>query len=88
MHSEVAHGLSAIFTDRLRVAERFLSTKSSDCGIANVNIGIGRRISGAFGGGGYRRGRESGSDAWKAMRPDVHGELEPQLPLTQGSIST
>ncbi len=63
------HGLSsAIFTDRMQSAERFLSSAGSDCGIANVNIGTsGAEIGGAFGGekdtGG---GRESGSDAWKA----------------------
>ncbi len=64
-----AHGLSsALFTDRLQHAERFLSATGSDCGIANINIGTsGAEIGGAFGGekdtGG---GRESGSDAWKA----------------------
>ena len=69
MQNDVAHGLSsAIFTDRLQHAERFLSPVGSDCGIANVNIGTsGAEIGGAFGGeketGG---GRESGSDAWKA----------------------
>ncbi|MBT8269248.1 MAG: aldehyde dehydrogenase family protein, partial [Bacteroidia bacterium] len=64
----VAQGLSsAIMTNNLREAERFLSHAGSDCGIANVNIGTsGAEIGGAFGGeketGG---GRESGSDAWK-----------------------
>ena len=64
----VAQGLSsAIMTNNLREAERFLSVAGSDCGIANVNIGTsGAEIGGAFGGeketGG---GRESGSDAWK-----------------------
>jgi aldehyde dehydrogenase (NAD+) len=66
--NEVTQGLSsAIFTERLRAAERFLSPLGSDCGIAGVNIGTsGAEIGGAFGGekdtGG---GRESGSDAWK-----------------------
>jgi aldehyde dehydrogenase (NAD+) len=65
----VPQGLSsAIFTERLASAERFLSAAGSDCGIANVNIGTsGAEIGGAFGGekdsGG---GREAGSDAWKA----------------------
>ncbi|MFQ5409666.1 MAG: aldehyde dehydrogenase family protein, partial [Anaerolineales bacterium] len=69
IHNGVPQGLSsAIFTDDLRTAERFLSTTGSDCGIANVNIGTsGAEIGGAFGGeketGG---GREAGSDAWKA----------------------
>src|SRR6267378_933360 len=67
--NSVPYGLSsAVFTDRLQVAERFLSADGSDCGIANVNLGTsGAEIGGAFGGekdtGG---GRESGSDAWKA----------------------
>ncbi|HLC06221.1 MAG TPA: aldehyde dehydrogenase family protein, partial [Anaerolineales bacterium] len=69
IHNDVPQGLSsAIFTGSLRAMETFLSTKGSDCGIANVNIGTsGAEIGGAFGGeketGG---GRESGSDAWKA----------------------
>jgi aldehyde dehydrogenase (NAD+) len=64
----VTQGLSsAIFTDSLGAAERFLSAVGSDCGIANVNIGTsGAEIGGAFGGekdtGG---GREAGSDSWK-----------------------
>ncbi|VAW26308.1 Aldehyde dehydrogenase B, partial [hydrothermal vent metagenome] len=64
----VVQGLSsAIMTNNLREAEKFLSQAGSDCGIANVNIGTsGAEIGGAFGGeketGG---GRESGSDAWK-----------------------
>ena len=85
----VPQGLSsAIFTMDLREAERFLSFRGSDCGIANVNIGTsGAEIGGAFGGekdtGG---GRESGSDAWKAyMRRQTStinwGE---DLPLAQG----
>jgi aldehyde dehydrogenase (NAD+) len=89
MHNEVAHGLSsAIFTDRLQVAERFLSAVGSDCGIANVNIGTsGAEIGGAFGGekdtGG---GRESGSDAWKAYmrRQTCTVNWSRELPLAQG----
>ncbi|MBF6609416.1 MAG: aldehyde dehydrogenase family protein, partial [Flavobacterium sp.] len=48
----VAQGLSsAIMTNNLREAERFLSVVGSDCGIANVNIGTsGAEIGGAFGG--------------------------------------
>jgi aldehyde dehydrogenase (NAD+) len=89
LHNDVPQGLSsAIFTQDLREAERFLSATGSDCGIANVNIGTsGAEIGGAFGGeketGG---GRESGSDAWKAyMRRSTstinHSE---KLPLAQG----
>jgi len=69
MHNGVPQGLSSgIFTDSVAEAERFLSYRGSDCGIANVNVGTsGAEIGGAFGGeketGG---GRESGSDAWKA----------------------
>ncbi len=85
----VDQGLSsAIFTDRLVEAERFLAAEGSDCGIANVNLGTsGAEIGGAFGGekatGG---GREAGSDAWKAyMRRQtctVNGGTD--LPLAQG----
>ncbi|MEY2920948.1 MAG: hypothetical protein RL261_2253 [Pseudomonadota bacterium] len=85
----VAHGLSsAIFTDRLQHAERFLSPAGSDCGIANVNIGTsGAEIGGAFGGekdtGG---GRESGSDSWKAYmrRQTCTVNWGTSLPLAQG----
>jgi aldehyde dehydrogenase (NAD+) len=89
MQNDVAHGLSsAIFTDRLQHAERFLSAAGSDCGIANVNIGTsGAEIGGAFGGekdtGG---GRESGSDAWKAYmrRQTCTVNWGAELPLAQG----
>jgi len=89
MQNDVAHGLSsAIFTDRLQHAERFLSASGSDCGIANVNIGTsGAEIGGAFGGekdtGG---GRESGSDAWKAYmrRQTCTVNWGSELPLAQG----
>src|SRR4051794_34526229 len=47
-HNAVPQGLSsAIFTDSLRSAERFLSAAGSDCGIANVNA---CRRGGAIGG--------------------------------------
>jgi aldehyde dehydrogenase (NAD+) len=85
----VDQGLSsAIFTERLREAEQFLSARGSDCGIANVNIGTsGAEIGGAFGGeketGG---GREAGSDAWKAYmrRQTCTVNFGAQLPLAQG----
>ena len=85
----VAQGLSsAIMTNNLREAERFLSHGGSDCGIANVNIGTsGAEIGGAFGGeketGG---GRESGSDAWKIyMRRQTNTiNYTTELPLAQG----
>jgi aldehyde dehydrogenase (NAD+) len=89
MHNSVPYGLSsAVFTDRLQVAERFLSADGSDCGIANVNLGTsGAEIGGAFGGekdtGG---GREAGSDSWKAyMRRQTNTiNWSSQLPLAQG----
>jgi aldehyde dehydrogenase (NAD+) len=85
----VTQGLSsAVFTDSLSVAERFLSPAGSDCGIANVNIGTsGAEIGGAFGGekdtGG---GREAGSDAWKAYmrRQTCTINWGGELPLAQG----
>ncbi len=89
IHNGVPQGLSsAIFTDNLRNMERFLSSRGSDCGIANVNIGTsGAEIGGAFGGeketGG---GRESGSDAWKVyMRRQTNTiNWSSELPLAQG----
>jgi aldehyde dehydrogenase (NAD+) len=89
LHNGVPQGLSsAIFTESLSKAERFLSAAGSDCGIANVNIGTsGAEIGGAFGGeketGG---GREAGSDAWKAyMRRQTNTiNYGCSLPLAQG----
>ncbi len=89
LQNGVQQGLSsAIMTNNLREAERFLSVAGSDCGIANVNIGTsGAEIGGAFGGekdtGG---GRESGSDAWKIyMRRQTNTiNYTTELPLAQG----
>ncbi len=89
LNNAVPQGLaSAIFTNDVREAERFVSDAGSDCGIANVNIGpSGAEIGGAFGGekdtGG---GRESGSDAWKAyMRRATNTvNYSGALPLAQG----
>ncbi len=89
INNGVTQGLSsAIFTDSMKSAERFLSHEGSDCGIANVNIGTsGAEIGGAFGGeketGG---GRESGSDSWKAYmrRQTVTINWSDDLPLAQG----
>ncbi len=88
-NNDVPQGLSsAVFTERLKEAERFLSPAGSDCGIANVNIGTsGAEIGGAFGGeketGG---GREAGSDAWKAYmrRQTCTINYGSDLPLAQG----
>lgn len=89
IQNNVPQGLSsAIMTNNMREAEKFLSVVGSDCGIANVNIGTsGAEIGGAFGGeketGG---GRESGSDAWKAyMRRQTNTiNYSSELPLAQG----
>jgi len=89
LQNGVAQGLSsAIMTNELKEAEKFLSFSGSDCGIANVNIGTsGAEIGGAFGGeketGG---GRESGSDAWKIyMRRQTNTvNYSDELPLAQG----
>ncbi len=88
-HNDVPQGLSSsIFTTNVSNAEKFLSQRGSDCGIANVNIGTsGAEIGGAFGGeketGG---GRESGSDAWKQyMRRQTNTiNWSNDLPLAQG----
>ncbi len=90
-HNAVGAGLSsAIFTTDLREMEIFLSSRGSDCGIANVNIGTsGAEIGGAFGGeketGG---GRESGSDAWKAYMRRATNTINysRDLPLAQGVV--
>ena len=89
IQNNVKQGLSsAIMTNNLKEAEKFLSVTGSDCGIANVNIGTsGAEIGGAFGGekdtGG---GRESGSDAWKIyMRRQTNTiNYTDELPLAQG----
>ena len=89
LNNAVTQGLSsAIFTNDLREAERFIAAAGSDCGIANVNIGpSGAEIGGAFGGeketGG---GRESGSDSWRAyMRRSTNTiNYGRDLPLAQG----
>ena len=89
IHNDVPQGLSsAIFTNSIKNSEKFLSSRGSDCGIANVNIGTsGAEIGGAFGGeketGG---GRESGSDSWKAyMRRQTNTiNWSDDLPLAQG----
>ncbi len=89
LHNAVPQGLSSsIFTNDMREAEIFVSSRGSDCGIANVNLGpSGAEIGGAFGGeketGG---GRESGSDAWKAYMRRATNTINygRTLPLAQG----
>lgn len=89
LQNDVPQGLSSsIFTNDMREAEVFISSRGSDCGIANVNIGpSGAEIGGAFGGeketGG---GRESGSDSWKAYMRRATNTVNygKTLPLAQG----
>ncbi len=91
INNSVDQGLSsAIFTRNMQLAERFLSHRGSDCGIANVNVGTsGAEIGGAFGGekdtGG---GREAGSDSWKAyMRRQTNTiNWSTEMPLAQGVV--
>jgi aldehyde dehydrogenase (NAD+) len=89
INNGVPQGLtSAVFTNDMREAEKFISAAGSDCGIANVNTGTsGAEIGGAFGGeketGG---GRESGSDSGKCyMRRQTNTiNFSAELPLAQG----
>jgi aldehyde dehydrogenase (NAD+) len=91
MQNAVDQGLSsAVFTESIRIAERFLNPdgSGSDCGLAYVNLGTsGAEIGGAFGGeketGG---GRESGSDSWKAYmrRQTCTTNFSGKLELAQG----
>jgi len=89
INNDAPQGLSsALFTNDLCRAERYLAAAGSDCGIANVNVGTsGAEIGGAFGGekdtGG---GREAGSDAWKCyMRRQTNTiNWGTELPLAQG----
>ena len=85
----VPQGLaSAVFTNDVREAERFLGPAGSDCGLANVNIGTsGAEIGGAFGGEKWTGGgRESGSDSWKAYMRRTTNTINygTDLPLAQG----
>jgi aldehyde dehydrogenase (NAD+) len=89
IHNDVPQGLSsAIFTEDMREAERFLSVNGSDCGIANVNIGTsGAEIGGAFGGEKETgRGRESGTDSWRNYMRRATNTINygDELPLAQG----
>lgn len=89
LQNDVPQGLSsALFSEKQKNIEYFLSVMGSDCGIANINVGTsGAEITGAFGGekatGG---GREAGSDAWKAYmrRQTTTINWGDNLPLAQG----
>jgi len=89
VHNNVPQGLSSsLFTNDIREAEIFLSSRGSDCGLVNINVGpSGAEIGGAFGGeketGG---GREAGSDSWRNyMRRSTNTiNYSSSLPLAQG----
>jgi len=87
-NNAVPQGLSsAIFTNDVREAERFVSATGSDCGIANVNVGTsGAEIGGAFGGEKEGIGSEAGSDSWKqyCRRTTSSINYSKDLPLAQG----
>ena len=63
LHNQVPQGLSSsLFTTSVEHAELFLSSRGSDCGIANINIGTsGAEIGGAFGGEGGDGGALGGA---------------------------
>jgi aldehyde dehydrogenase (NAD+) len=89
LHNAVPQGLSSsIFTNDVREAERFMSVRGSDCGVANVNIGpSGAEIGGAFGGEKESgTGREAGSDAWRGYMRRATNTINygSDLPLSQG----
>lgn len=67
-NNEVDQGLSsALFTEDMGKAFKWIGAQGSDCGIVNINTTTnGAEIGGAFGGEKHTGGgRESGSDAWK-----------------------
>jgi aldehyde dehydrogenase (NAD+) len=55
----------------------------SDCGIANVNIGTGAEIGGAWRRKETGGGRESGSDAWKVYMTSNQYNYGTSLPLAR-----
>ena len=88
LHNDVPQGLSSsIFTTDMREAEAFLSSRGSDCGIANVNIGPAAPRSAAR--SEARRTRAAGANpAPTPGRPicgaNQHHQLLIQMPLAQG----
>jgi len=90
-NNEVEQGLSsAIFTENIGQAFKWIGAKGSDCGIVNINTTTnGAEIGGAFGGekatGG---GRESGSDAWKqyCKRATITVNHSGELACAQGVV--
>ncbi|XP_064545964.1 putative aldehyde dehydrogenase family 7 member A1 homolog [Drosophila montana] len=90
-NNEVEQGLSsAIFTENISQAFKWIGAQGSDCGIVNINTTTnGAEIGGAFGGekatGG---GRESGSDAWKqyCKRATITVNHSGELACAQGVV--
>ncbi|EDV97955.1 putative aldehyde dehydrogenase family 7 member A1 homolog [Drosophila grimshawi] len=90
-NNEVEQGLSsAIFTENIGQAFKWIGAQGSDCGIVNINTTTnGAEIGGAFGGekatGG---GRESGSDAWKqyCKRATITVNHSGELACAQGVV--
>ncbi|KAM8708165.1 hypothetical protein ACLKA7_015177 [Drosophila subpalustris] len=90
-NNEVEQGLSsAIFTENMTQAFKWIGAQGSDCGIVNINTTTnGAEIGGAFGGekatGG---GRESGSDAWKqyCKRATITLNHSGELACAQGVV--
>ncbi|ALC45166.1 CG9629 [Drosophila busckii] len=90
-NNEVEQGLSsAIFTENMQQAFKWIGAQGSDCGIVNINTTTnGAEIGGAFGGekatGG---GRESGSDSWKqyCKRATITVNHSGELACAQGVV--
>jgi len=90
IHNAVPQGLSsAIFTDSLRQAEAFLSTRDRTAVLPSQHRHVGRVRSAAR--SAVRRNRrwtESGSDAWKAyMRRQTTTIIGPRIYLWRRGLS-
>lgn len=90
-NNEVDQGLSsALFTEDISQAFKWIGSQGSDCGIVNVNTTTnGAEIGGAFGGEKHTGGgRESGSDAWKqyCKRATITVNHSGELACAQGVV--
>ncbi|XP_023305719.2 putative aldehyde dehydrogenase family 7 member A1 homolog [Lucilia cuprina] len=90
-NNEVEQGLSsAIFTENMSKAFKWIGAQGSDCGIVNINTTTnGAEIGGAFGGEKHTGGgRESGSDAWKqyCKRATITVNHSGELACAQGVV--
>ncbi|XP_053957213.1 putative aldehyde dehydrogenase family 7 member A1 homolog [Anastrepha ludens] len=90
-NNEVDQGLSsAIFTENISNAFKWIGSQGSDCGIVNINTTTnGAEIGGAFGGEKHTGGgRESGSDAWKqyCKRATITVNHSGKLACAQGVV--